>query len=165
MPRYWHEIQGGTWTNVDEIANHFELKANTDEDRLRALAASGDLAFTITDATLGTSAAAIAAGIAAAADDTYRRSITMKLVTAAGEVHTWYSGTKVIGVAENADGANVIEDTATATSVKFVNGVGTATLGYTGTWVTGKISTFTLTGGTTLGYTTADKTSVDTIVD
>jgi hypothetical protein len=163
MPRYWHEIQGGTWTNVDQTADHFELKANTDEDRLRALAASGDLVFSISPATTGSSTAAVLAAIAGTAGK-YTRVITMKLVTAAGEVHTWYSGVKTVGVAENAAGANAIEGTLTSTSVKFVNGVATATLAYTGTWAEGNVSTFTLTGGTTLGYTTADKTSVDTLV-
>jgi len=164
MPRYWHELQGGTWTTVDLVANNTELKANTDEDRLRSLAASGDLQFSISPATLGSSAAAVNAAIAAADDDKFTRVITMKLQTAAGEVHTWYSGVKTVGVTENASGANAIADTTSAVSVTFVNGVATATLEYTGTWAEGNVSTFTMTGATTLGYTTANVTSVDTLV-
>ncbi len=48
--------------------------------------------------------------------------------------------------------------------VTLAGGVGTITLDYTGTWASGDTETLTITGGTVLGYTVANKTSVDTLV-
>jgi hypothetical protein len=165
MPRYWHEINGGTWTNVDEIADHFELKDNTDEDRLRALAASGDLEFVASPATATNGFTAINAAIAAAEDDKFTQQITFTLKTAGGEVHTWYSGTKTIGITDDSSGTASIADTATATTLKFVDGVGTVTVVYEGTWAAGEIVTLTLTDGNVLGVEPGDATFVDTLAN
>jgi len=163
MPRYWHEINGGTWTNVDEVADHFELKANTDEDRLRKLALSGDMVFKCTPATTGSSAAAVVAAVGSTAAK-FVRTVTVTLETAAGEIHTWYSGSKDAAAAVVTAGDGTAALAASATAITFVNGSATATIDYTLTWAENDTCTLTVTGGTTLGYTTADKTSVDTLV-
>ena len=162
MPKYWTEMRGGTWTNVDLVDNHETLIANSAADRMRALAMSGDIALKCTPATLGSSAAAVAAAIAGTAEK-FTRSVTVTLETAAGEVHTWFSGTRAITIADTASGAAAIADE--ADTVTFVNGVGTVVIEYTGTWATGNTSTLTVVGSTLLGHTVANKTSVDTLVD
>jgi hypothetical protein len=161
MPKYWTEMRGGTWTNVDLVDNHNTLIANTAADRLRALAMSGDMALACTPATTGSSAAAVAAAIAGAAEK-FTRTVTVTLKTAAGETHTWFTGTRALTIADDAAGAAAIADE--ADTVAFVAGVGTVVVEYTGTWVTGKISTLTVTGSTLLGHTIANATSVDTLV-
>ena len=162
MPRKQHEFQGGTWYEVDLVANDQELTANSAEDRLRRLAMSGDIALKCTPATLGNSAAAITAAITAAEDDKFLRSVQVTLETAAGEVHSWFSGTRAITIADTASGAAAIA--AEADTVTFVNGVGTVVIEYTGTWATGNTSTLTVVGSTLLGHTVANKTSIDTLV-
>jgi hypothetical protein len=168
MSRYWVEHYGGTWTTVDQAANHFQLQAKKEQDRLRALAMSGDMVFVVTPVTLGSSAAAIATAVASeAAGNKFKRTVTMRLETAAGEVHTWWSGTRTIGIGytTNTDGSAAIADTATATTAKFVDGVATATIEYTLTWAAADESVFTLTAGDVLGYTLSNKTSTDTVVE
>jgi hypothetical protein len=161
MPRKWHEFQGGTWYEVDLVANDQQITANAAEDRLRRLALSGDMVFKATPATLGSSAAAVAAAIAGAAQK-FTRTVTFTLETAAGERHTWYSGTVPLTIADTAAGAAAIA--AEATTATFAAGVATVVVEYTGTWAQGNTSTLTLDVGAPLGYTLVDKTSVDTLV-
>ena len=161
MPKYWHEMQGGTWTNVDLVANHEELEANTEQDRLRSLALSGDIALACSPAATGSSAAAVAAAIAGTASK-FTRTVTVSLVTAAGDVHSWFSGTRDIAAARV--GAGTIGIAASATAVTFVNGVATVVLEYTGTWAAENTATLTVTGGTLYEFTIENATSVDTLV-
>ena len=163
MPRYFVELAGGTWTDIDLTENHETLVANEAEDRLRRLAMSGDLKFVASPATATSSAAAVNAAIAAAADDTFRQVVTFTLETAAGETHAWYSGTRTIGITDDSAGTAAIADTATATTLAFVNGVGTVTVEYTGTWVAAQVVTLTLTDGNVLGVEPGNATFVDTL--
>lgn len=120
---------------------------------------SGDLVLAVTPATLGSSAAAVTTAISGAG---FFRTVTIKLVTAANETHDWFSGTFAITIADTATGtAAIVGGGSTAT---FVNGVATVVIQYTGTWASTNTATFTVTGGTKLGYTIADKTSVDTLI-
>lgn len=164
MPRKWVEFAGGTWTDIDLVANHETLAVNSDEDRLRRLALSGDLVFVAVPAEAGSSAAAVTAAIDAATDDTYRKTVAFELRNAAGEVHTWWTGTRTIGIADDADGAAAIAGTASATTVVFVAGVATVTIEYTGVWAAEKVVTLTLTAGDVAGHTLSNKTHVDTLV-
>ena len=166
MSRYWVEHRGGTWTDVDLTANHFQLEENVEKNRLRALAMSGDLVFVAVPETATNGYTAINAAIAAAADDTFRQVATFELRNAAGEVHKWYSGTRTIGVADDSSsGTAAIADTASAITVKFVDGVGTVTLEYTGTWAAAEEVVLTLTAGDVLGTTLSNKTFTDTLAD
>jgi hypothetical protein len=161
MPKYWTEMRGGTWTNVDLVANHEELEANTEQDRLRSLALSGDIALACSPATTGSSAAAVAAAIAGAASK-FTRTVTVTLQTAAGDVHSWFSGTRNIAAARV--GSGTIGIAASATAVTFVNGVGTVVMEYTGTWAAADTATLTVTGGTLYEFTVDNATSADTLV-
>jgi hypothetical protein len=49
-------------------------------------------------------------------------------------------------------------------SVELENGVGYVDIEYTGTWAVGDTCTLTITGGTIMGYSVSNKTSVDTLV-
>lgn len=165
MPKYWHELQGGTWTTIDLAENHETLVANEAEDRLRRLAMSGDLEFVADPETAANGFTAINAAIAGAASK-FTQTVTFTLQTAAGEVHTWYTGTRTIGIADTSSaGTAAIADTATATTLKFVAGVGTVTVEYTGTWAAAETATLTLTDGNVLGVEPGDATFVDTIAD
>jgi hypothetical protein len=168
MPRKWHEFQGGTWTTVDPVANYNALVANTAADAiqdtkldLKAAAMSGDMVYAASPATPGSSTAAVLAAIAGAAQK-FTRSVTFTLKTAAGDTHTWFSGTVPLTIADNAAGAAAIADS--ATDATFVAGVATVVVEYTGTWAEGNTSTLTLDVGTLLGYTLVDVTSVDTLI-
>lgn len=173
MPRYWHELQGGTWTDVDLVENHFELKANTAADAaqdakaaLRALAMSGDMVFKCTPAALGSSAAVVNADIAnAEKGNKFVRTVIVTLETAAGAVHTWYSGKRDAAAVANTPARDGDCDiTGSATDITFVNGAATVVIDYTLTWAATDTSTLTVTAGTLLGYTLSDKTSIDTLV-
>ena len=168
MPRKFVELAGGTWTNVDLVANHTALIANTAADAtqdaaatLRSKAMSGDIALKCTPATLGSSAAAVTAAIAGAALK-FTRTVVVTLETAAGDVHTWFSGTRDIAVART--GSGTIAIAAAATAATFVNGSASVVMEYTGTWADTNTATLTVTGSTLLGHTVTNKTSVDTLV-
>lgn len=128
---------------------------------LRDSAMSGDIAVRVTPATLGSSAAAVTAAIAGAAEK-FTRNVLVELVNAAGTVHAWFNGTLAVAGSETTAGdgtADTSEETVT-----MVNGVGTCTLEYIGAWAAADTATVTVTGGTILGYTVANKTSVDTLI-
>ncbi len=128
---------------------------------LMASAMSGDIALRITPATLGSSAAAVTAAIAGD-DEKYARDVLVELVNTAGDVHTWFNGSLAIAGSESIAGDGTA-DTAEET-VDLVDGVGTCTLEYIGAWAAADTATVTVTGGTILGYTVTNATSVDTLV-
>lgn len=130
---------------------------------LRDKAMSGDMVLVLTPATLGSSAAAVTAAIGGAAAK-FTRDIRVELQTAAGEVHTWFDGTFAAAGSEVTAGDGTADIAAAGTTVTLVNGVGTVTLEYIGTWAAADTATLTVTGGTLLGHTIANKTSVDTLV-
>jgi hypothetical protein len=115
-------------------------------------ALNGDMVLTLTPATTGSSAAK------------YTRTVTVTLKTAAGEVCTFLNGTFAIAVTENTVGNGTSAIAGSATTVTLTEGVGTVTIEYVGTWAAGDTQTLTVTGGTKLGYTIANKTSVDTLI-
>ena len=125
---------------------------------------SGDVVFVADPATATSSAAAVTTDIAdAEKGNKFTQVITFTLETAAGAVHTWWSGTRTIAITDDADGTAAIADTATATTLLFANGVGTVTVEYEGAWVDGKICTLTLTDGNVLGHEPGNATFVDTL--
>ena len=170
MPRYFVELAGGTWTDIDLTENHNTLIANTAADtvqdtvaNLRSLAMSGDMVLKCTPATLGTSAAVVIAAVAAAGN-TYTRTVVVTLETAAGAVHTWYSGSKDAAAVPTTVGNGTCAVADAATAITFVNGSATVDIDYTLTWASGDTCTFTVTGAEVMGTTVADETSVDILV-
>ena len=163
MPRKQFEFQGGTWNEIDLVANYDELVANSAEDRLRRLAMSGDMVLKCTPATAGSSAAAVAAAIAGTASK-FVRTVTVTLETAGGEVHTWFSGKRDAAAAQVTAGNGTAAVTGSATDITFVNGSATVLIDYVGTWAAADTCTLTVTGATLLGHTLANKTSIDTLV-
>ena len=123
-------------------------------------AMSGDIVLKCTPTALGSSAADIAAAVLA--DGYFEREVEISLVNAAGEVHTWFNGQLSVAGSETNAGDGTADPT--AAKVTLVNGVGTCIFRYLKTWATGDIATLTITGGTILGYTIANKTSVDTLI-
>jgi hypothetical protein len=134
----------------DEMGDFYTVLTN---------ALSGQLVLSITPATVGNSAAAVTTAIAGAG---FSRNVTIALVDASSNIHTWFDGTFAITIADTATGAAAIRGGASVAT--FVNGVALITIDYTGTWASTNTSTFTITGGTKLGFTVADKTSVDTLI-
>jgi hypothetical protein len=122
---------------------------------------SGSLVLVLDPATLGDSAAAVATAIAG---DGFSRDVVVELQDANGDLQDWFSGTRAIAVADvtAGNGTSAIKDS--ATTVQFVNGRGVVTIDYVGTWAAADTNTLTVTGGTILGYTVSNKTSVDTLV-
>lgn len=139
-----------------------ELRATALETRAALIekALQGDMVLVVTPATDGSSAAAITAAILA--DGKFVRTVHVELQTAAGEVHTWYDGTFAAAGTEVTAGDGTAP-TAAAT-VALVNGAGDIDQEYIGAWAAADTATVTITGGTKLGYTIANKTSVDTVV-
>lgn len=124
---------------------------------------NGDMVLTLTPATLGSSAATVNAAIAGE-DGKFTRSVKVEVKTSDGEICTFINGTFAIAISEvtAGDGTSAIAES--ATTVTIVEGVGTVTIEYVGTWALGDTQTLTVTGGTKLGYSIANKTSVDTLV-
>jgi ribosomal protein L18E len=124
---------------------------------------SGDMVLVASPIALGSSAAAVTAAIAGAAAK-FTRDVTIKLQTAAGEVHSWFNGTFAIAVAEVTAGSGVSAIAGGVAVATFVNGVATVTINYTGVWAAADTQTLTITGSTKLGYAITNKTSVDTLI-
>jgi hypothetical protein len=125
-------------------------------------AINGDMVLTLTPATTGSSAA-VATAIGGSAAK-FTRTVTVTLKTAAGEVCTFLNGAFAIAVTEVTAGNGTSAIAGSATTVVLTEGVGTITIEYIGAWAAGDTQTLTVTGGTKLGYTIANKTSVDTLI-
>ena len=119
-------------------------------------ALSGDLVLQVSPGTLGSSAAV--ANVAG-----FTRQVSVKLTTANGELHNWFNGTFAIAVTKSST-AGTVTIAGGLANVTLVNGVGVVTLNYAGTWIAADTTTLTVTGGTKVGYTVANKTSVDTLI-
>jgi hypothetical protein len=131
------------------------------EIALRDKALSGDLVLSVSPATLGSSAAAVNAAIGGAAAK-FTRTVVIELQAANGDVHTWFDGTFAIAATKSSSGTVAIAGGISVATL--VNGRAVVTLEYTGTWASADTQTLTVTGGTKLGYTVSNKTSVDTLV-
>ncbi len=128
---------------------------------------SGDLTIDVSPATLGISAAAIAAAIAASDDDIFTRTVTVTLQDSDDNTMEWFSGTLPVAVAAvtAGNGAAAIADS--ATTISFVNGFGTVVIEYSLTWAADDTCTVTVSAsnaGEVLGYAITAATSVDTVV-
>lgn len=125
-------------------------------------AMSQDIILVATPATLGSSAAAVNAAIAGD-DEKFTRTVAVKLTNTEGDTHAWYTGTLAIAVAKSST-SGVVAIADSATTVSLVNGVGSVTLNYTGTWAAADTTTLTITGGTIMSATVTNKTSIDTLI-
>lgn len=123
-------------------------------------ALSGDLVLEVTPATTSNSAATVNNTIST--NGKFTRDVVIKLKTANGEVHTWFNGTFAISASATTT-SGTIAIAGGLTDATFTEGQATVTLEYTGTWASGETATLTVTGGSKLGYTITDKTSVDTL--
>lgn len=143
-------------TRLKEKAFKYSLKEFYEYMEMLEDGVNGDLVLSVTPATTGTSAAEVTGS--------YTRDVAVKLVDADGNIHRWFNGTFAIAVADvtAGDGSSAIEDS--ATTVQLTEGVGSVTIEYSNTWAEADTNTLTVTGGTLLGYTIANKTSVDTLV-
>lgn len=130
---------------------------------------SGDLKIVVAPDKTGSSAAEIAVAVAGAAQK-FVRTVTVKLVNAAGEVLEWFNGSLHITTADVTAGDGVSAVAEDATIITFVNGMGSVDIEYTGSWAAADTNTVTVgkdaqnNVDTILGYTLMPKTSVDTIV-
>jgi len=115
--------------------------------------ASADMSLSITPATTTRPATAAA----------WTRRVTVRLVTAAGEVHSWFNGSFVT----TASIANTsVAGTATipSTTLSFVDGVANIIVsGDAAAWLNGETNTLTIGNITVLGTTVTGGTSVETI--
>ncbi len=132
--------------------NGIGLTANQ-ELTLVEKAMSGDILFSILPATTGT----------AATTEDFTRTVSIKAVTAAGEIHTWlnqaYTTTLSIAEVTAGDGTASI----VSTTLTLVNGQADIVVSGTGTWAEADTNTLTVGNITVMGYTVTGGTSVDTI--
>lgn len=121
---------------------------------------SGDLVLQVTPATLGNSAAAVNTAVGTTG---FSRNVTIKLIDSLNNLHTWFNGSFAIGIADtSATGVAAIHGGLTVAT--FVAGVALITIDYTAAWAAADTCTLTVTGGTKLGYTITNKTSIDTLI-
>lgn len=148
---------------MSDIMNRegFQLELRK-EIALRDKAMSGDMVLVVSPATLGSSAAAVNAVIDGD-DEKFTRDVRIELQAANGDVHTWFDGTFAIA-ATKSSGSGAIAIAGGLSNATLKNGVAVVTLEYTGEWAEADTTTLTVTGGTKLGYTISNKTSVDTLV-
>jgi len=116
---------------------------------------SGDLVFTASPATLGTSEAVADAGTT--------RTVQVALKNAAGDVHEWFNKAITTGVAVS--DSTTPTPTIPSTTLTFVNGLASVVVTYpAGVYGAGEAVTLTVNAATILGETVAAVTSVDTLV-
>jgi len=121
----------------------------------RQEAMSGDLVFTASPATLGTSEAVADAGTT--------RTVQVALKNAAGDVHEWFNKAITTGVAVS--DSTTPTPTIPSTTLTFVNGLASVVVTYpAGVYGAGEAVTLTVNAATILGETVAAVTSVDTLV-
>jgi hypothetical protein len=115
-------------------------------------ALAGDIAWSVSPATVtGTSTSAA-----------WTRTVNIKLVTAAGEVHEWFDKAIATGVAVTDDST---AGTASIPSTTLTVEKGCAAVVVSGDaaeWAGAETDTLTVAQATILGYTVAAKTSVET---
>lgn len=126
-------------------------------------ALNGDMVLSCSPATLGSSAATVAAAIAGTASK-FTRTVTLYLKDAAGNLHDWFDGALGIAVTEVTAGNGVSAIKDGASTVTFSKGVASVVIEYTGTWAAADTQTLTVTGSTRFGFAITNKTSVDTLV-
>ena len=113
---------------------------------------SGDLLFSISPATKSATHRSTA----------WTRTVTISLMDAAGDVHTWLNKAIANGVAI-ADNSSAGTATIPSTTLTFVNGVATVVIsGDAQTWAANETDTLTIANATVMGYTVTGGTSVET---
>lgn len=151
-------------SKIDQFNDHTYVGADYFEYmRQVEKALSGDVTLVLTPATLGSSAAKVAAAIAGTAEK-FVRTVKFELKDATGNVHTWFNGEIAISIAETTAGDGVSAVADSATTVSLVEGVGSVDIEYTGIWAAADTSTLTTTQRDIAGVTIAAKTSKDTLV-
>ena len=114
-------------------------------------AGAGDMIFKMSPATLTTAAANYA-----------NRTVTVTLVSASGDTHTWF--TKLFGASSFTIAQNMSGGTATLVNsyMNFVNGVATVQVNESGGAAATNNNTVTATGQVIMGYTMPTNTSAQT---
>lgn len=115
-------------------------------------AVCGDIVFTVTPATLTTSATSAAR----------TRVVNIVLASADGVIHEWFNKaiTSGVSIAETSTAGTA---TIASTTLTFVNGSASVTISLNAAaWVAAETDTLTVAQATILGYTVAAKTSVET---
>ena len=119
---------------------------------LMAKALAGDLVLVVTPATV----------VRTPITGAWTRTVRCELQTAAGEVHTWFSKAIATGVSVS-DASSAGTATIASTTLTFVNGgVSVVVTGSANAWLNAETDTLTIAQATILGYTVAQKTSVET---
>lgn len=166
--RQFYETKTGALSLKDSsISTQDELDAvqseldtvNSELDLVNSML-SGDIVLAVSPVTLGSSAEAVNTAIAG---DGFSRDVVITLKNTEGS-YLPFNGTLPVSIGSSTDGDGVA-DIDSATTVTFVNGLASITINYTGTWTA--TDTCTLTVGNTssiLGYSVANKTSIDTLV-
>ena len=115
-------------------------------------AASGDLVFSVTPATVAPAPRATA----------FTRVVSIALTSADGVIHEWFNKSITSGVSI-ADTSTAGTATIASTTLAFVDGVASVTVsGDAAAWLATETDTLTVAQATILGYTVASKTSVET---
>jgi hypothetical protein len=130
----------------------FDFSSEIDAQVVQAAAMSGDLSFFMTPATLNTPAGAAA-----------NRTVTIELKNTVLANHIWFNAAIVAGVsiAKSSVGGTA---TIASTTLAFIEGVATVAITIGGVWLAGDTITLTVAALVVLGYTVAEKTSVETMV-
>ena len=123
---------------------------------LRDKAVDGDIILITADA--GSSAAAVNSAIAGV-DEEFVRTVSVELQNAATVRQTWFNGNFPITLSKTGSGIATTDN-----FITLIDGIGTIDITYTGSWVATNTTTLTIIGGSQLGYTVANKTSVDTLI-
>jgi hypothetical protein len=126
--------------------------ATREELYLRDKAASGDLVWVLTPATVTPAPLSTA----------WTRNVVVELQTAAGEVHSWFNKAITTGVSI-ADTSTAGTATIPSTTLTIEDGKATVVVsGDAQDWLDTETDTLTVAQATILGYTVAAKTSVET---
>lgn len=151
-------------SKIDQFNDHtYVSKEYFEYMRQIEKALAGDIVLSVTPATLGSSAAKIAAAVADDAEK-FVRTVKFELKDAAGNIHTWFNGDIALTIAETTAGDGTASIADSATEVSLVEGVGSIDIEYIGTWAAADTSTLTTTQRDITGVTITAKTSVDTVV-
>jgi hypothetical protein len=112
----------------------------------------GDMVFTVSPTTVNRTHTSAA----------WSRTVAIALKTAAGAVHTWFTGDITSGLSI-ADTSTAGTASITGTTLSIVNGEATVIVdGDAAAWLATETDTLTIEEATILGYTVAEATSVQT---
>jgi hypothetical protein len=130
----------------------YSLGEHNKEARLMQEAMQGDIVFSITPATVAPAPTSAA----------WSRNVSVQVQNAAGEVHTWLSGsyTTTLSIADTSTAGTASID---STTLVLANGVATVVVsGDAADWLNTETDTLTVGNITVMGYTVTGGTSVET---